>query len=137
MEKEIIRDIRFLKQRSAPAAKTDIQAAADLIDTLRANSERCVGLAANMIGVRKNIIIVQTPLAPVVMLNPKIISHSDESYIAEEGCLSLDGTRKTRRWNSIEVEYSDMSFKPHTGKYSGFTAQIIQHEIDHCAGIII
>ncbi|MBR2176880.1 MAG: peptide deformylase [Clostridia bacterium] len=137
MEKKIVKDIMFLRQKSTPAAKGDMQTAIDLIDTLRANADICVGLAANMIGIKKNIIIVQTSFAPVVMINPVIIAHSDESYEAEEGCLSLEGTRKTTRWNNIEVEYSDMKFKRQKRTYSGFSAQIIQHEIDHCKGIII
>ena len=122
MEREIVKDIMFLKMRSAPAGLADKQTALDLTDTLKANSARCVGLAANMIGVRKRMIIVQTPLAPIVMLNPRIISHSGKSYEAEEGCLSLEGTRKALRHETIEVEYFDMSMKRRTGTYSGFTA---------------
>lgn len=137
MERKIIRDIIFLKQKSKPAAASDTSTGDDLYDTLTANRERCVGLAANMIGVNKRIIIVQTPLAPIVMYNPTIISHSNESFEAEEGCLSLDGVRKTKRWERIEVEYQDREMKKRKGKFSGFTAQIIQHEIDHCNGIII
>ena len=137
MEKQIIRDIIFLKRRSQPAGISDASVGDDLADTLKANRERCAGLAANMIGISKRIIVIQTPLAPMVMFNPKIISHSGGSYEAEEGCLSLEGTRKTKRWESIEVEYYDRSMKKHTSGYSGFTAQIIQHEIDHCNGIII
>ncbi len=137
MVKNIVRDIFFLRQRSHPASKADLSVATDLMDTLKANTEHCVGLAANMIGVRKNIIIVQTQLAPIVMFNPQMISHSQESYEAEEGCLSLDGTRKTLRYNSIEIEYYDRNFRKHKGTYTGFTAQIIQHEMDHCKGIII
>lgn len=137
MVKNIVRDIIFLKQKSQPASKSDLSVADDLIDTLRANSEHCVGLAANMIGVKKNTIIVQTQLAPIVMINPQIISHSKQSYEAEEGCLSLEGTRKAIRYNSVEIEYYDRSFQKHKGTYSGFTAQIIQHEMDHCKGIII
>lgn len=137
MERKIVKDIMFLKLKSSPAGKADVPTAVDLIDTLRANSERCVGLAANMIGVRKNIIIVQTPVVPIVMMNPVMTSHSEESYEAEEGCLSLEGTRKTMRYESVEIEYCDMSMKRHKEKYSGFTAQIIQHEMDHCKGIII
>ncbi len=137
MERKIIRDVLFLMQKSSPAKAEDIKTGDDLKDTLIANSEHCVGLAANMIGVRKNIIVVQTPLAPIVMYNPKIISHSEKSYETEEGCLSLDGVRKTMRWEEVEVEYQDRTMKKHKGRYSGFTAQIIQHEIDHCNGIII
>ena len=137
MERKIIKDVMFLKLKSSPAGKADIPTAIDLIDTLRANSSRCVGLAANMIGVRKNIIIVQTPAVPLVMMNPRMISHSEKCYEAEEGCLSLEGTRKTMRYESVEIEYLDMSMKRHKASFSGFTAQIIQHEMDHCMGKII
>jgi len=137
MERKIIKDVMFLKLKSSPAGKADIPTAIDLIDTLRANSSRCVGLAANMIGVRKNIIIVQTPALPLVMMNPRMISHSEKCYEAEEGCLSLEGTRKTMRYESVEIEYLDMSMKRHKASFSGFTAQIIQHEMDHCMGKII
>ena len=137
MEKQIVKDIIFLSKKSAPASRADMQTAADLTDTLRANRGSCVGLAANMIGVRKRIIIVDTGIAPIVMFNPRIVSHSGESYEAEEGCLSLEGTRKTRRYRSIEVEYMDMGFNKRRGTFTGFAAQIIQHEIDHCNGIII
>ncbi len=137
MERKIIKDVMFLKLKSSPAGKADIPTAIDLIDTLRANSSRCVGLAANMIGVRKNIIIVQTPAVPLVMMNPRMISHSEKCYEAEEGCLSLEGTRKTMRYESVEIEYIDMSMKRNKASFSGFTAQIIQHEMDHCMGKII
>lgn len=137
MERKIIKDVMFLKLKSSPAGKADIPTAIDLIDTLRANSSRCVGLAANMIGVRKNIIIVQTPAVPLVMMNPRMISHSEKCYEAEEGCLSLEGTRKTMRYESVEIEYIDMSMKRNKARFSGFTAQIIQHEMDHCMGKII
>ena len=137
MERKIVKDILFLRQSSSPAAKSDSGTADDLIDTLRANSENCVGLAANMIGIRKNIIIVQTQLAPIVMFNPKMLSHSAGTYESEEGCLSLEGTRKTLRYESVEIEYYDRDMKRDTGKFSGFTARIIQHEMDHCKGIII
>lgn len=137
MERKIIKDVMFLKLKSSPAGKADIPTAIDLIDTLRANSSRCVGLAANMIGVRKNIIIVQTPAVPLVMMNPRMISHSEKCYEAEEGCLSLEGTRKTMRYESVEIEYIDMSMKRNKASFSGFTAQIIQHEMDHCMGQII
>ena len=137
MERKIIKDVMFLKLKSSPAGKADIPTAIDLIDTLRANSSRCVGLAANMIGVRKNIIIVQTPAVPLVMMNPRMISHSEKCYEAEEGCLSLEGTRKTMRYESVEIEYIDMSMKRNKASFSGFTAQIIQHEMDHCMSKII
>ncbi|MBQ3929097.1 MAG: peptide deformylase [Clostridia bacterium] len=137
MIKPINRDIMVLMRKALPADRSDLQSARDLLDTLNANRERCVGMAANMIGVAKAIIAVNTGLAAMVMLNPKIISHSAQSYEAEEGCLSLDGIRKTKRYEKITVEYEDMDFHRHTASYSGFAAQIIQHEIDHLFGKII
>jgi len=137
MIRPIMRDVVFLSKKSLPATKADLQVCRDLVDTLKAYENECVGMAANMIGVSKRIIIVHTPLAPIVMLNPVIVSHSAESYEAAEGCLSLLGQRKTKRWESVTVEYEDMSFEKKSGTYSGFTAQIIQHEIDHLNGIII
>ena len=137
MVKEIIKDTLILMKKSERAGKHDLQTAKDLVDTLNANKERCVGLAANMIGENKNIIAVMIGIVPVVMIDPKIIRHSSESYEAEEGCLSFEGVRKTQRWYEIEVEYYDMMMKSHRNQYKGFTAQIIQHEIDHCNGIII
>ena len=137
MIRPIMRDVVFLSKKSLPATKADIQVCRDLIDTLKAHEHECVGMAANMIGVNKRIIIVHTPLAPIVMLNPGITAHSKESYAAEEGCLSLSGQRKAKRWESVTVQYEDMSFNKRTGTYSGFTAQIIQHEMDHLNGIII
>lgn len=138
MVRNIVRDILFLKRKSVPAknCKEDLQTANDLLETLSANRERCVGMAANMIGENKNIIAVTVGFFNIVMFNPKIVSKSGE-YETEEGCLSLDGVRKTKRFEEIEVEYLDMSFKKQHKKYSGFTAQIIQHEIDHLNGIII
>ena len=137
MVREIVKDVMVLMRKSETADKEDLQTARDLLDTLNANKEICVGLAANMIGVHKNIIAVQMGMVPVIMINPNIISHSKESYEIEEGCLSLDGVRKTVRWKEIEVEYSDMFLKKHKNKYRDFTAEIIQHEIDHCNGIVI
>ena len=137
MVKEIIKDTMFLMQKSEPATKADIQTAYDLLDTLKANSEICVGLAANMIGVRKKIIAVQIGMIPVVIINPVITRHSQESYETEEGCLSHIGTRKTTRFKSIDLEYYDIGFKKKKQTFSDFTAQIIQHEIDHCNGILI
>ena len=136
MVKQIVRDIFFLGQPSKPATKADIQIGKDLQDTLQANREQCVGMAANMIGVKKNIIIVNMGFIDVVMFNPVIVSKRD-MYETEEGCLSLDGVRSCRRYQEIEVEYQDMNFKKKREKYSGWTAQIIQHEIDHCDGILI
>ena len=136
MVKQIIRDIFFLGQPSEPATKADIQVGKDLQDTLQANRERCVGMAANMIGVKKNIIIVNMGFIDVVMFNPVIVSKRD-MYETEEGCLSLNGVRKTTRYQEIEVEYEDIHFKKQHQKYKGWVAQIIQHEVDHCEGIII
>ena len=136
MVKSIVRDVFFLGQKSVPATKEDVQIGRDLMDTLRANRERCVGMAANMIGVRKNIIIVNMGFVDVVMFNPVIIK-KDTPYDTEEGCLSLDGVRKTRRYENIEVEYYDFAWKKQRQKLTGWTAQICQHEIDHLSGIII
>lgn len=136
MVKEIVRDIFFLAQKSEPATKADIQVGVDLQDTLKANRDRCVGLAANMIGVKKNIIIVNMDFVDIVMFNP-IIVKKDTPYETEEGCLSLDGVRKTIRYENIEVEYYDMQWKKKKMKLSGWTAQICQHEVDHLHGIII
>ena len=136
MIKKIVRDVFFLAQKSEPATKDDLQVGRDLMDTLRANRERCVGMAANMIGVRKNIIIVNMGMMDVVMFNPVIVK-KDTVYQTEEGCLSLDGVRPTDRYQNIEVEYYDFSWKKQRMKLSGWTAQICQHEVDHLAGRII
>ena len=136
MIQPVMRDLMFLAVPSEKATRADKQHAMDLLDTLRANLERCVGMAANMIGVRKRIIAVHTGFAQVVMLNPVIVSKSG-AYETEEGCLSLDGVRKTTRYEQIEVSYQDLMMKPHRQKYSGYVAQIIQHEVDHCDGILI
>lgn len=136
MVKQIVRDIFFLGQRSEPATQADLSVGRDLLDTLQANREACVGMAANMIGVKKNIIIVNMGLIDVVMFNPVIISRRGR-YETEEGCLSLEGVRKTTRYQEIEVEYYDSSWKKQRQKLSGWTAQIAQHEIDHLSGKII
>ena len=136
MIKPIVRDVFFLGQKSEPATKQDFPVGQDLQDTLKANQDRCVGMAANMIGVKKRIIIVNVGIMNLVMYNPVILK-KDTPYETEEGCLSLDGARKTTRYQNIEVEYLDGSWKKHRQKYSGWTAQIIQHEIDHLSGIII
>ena len=136
MEKSIVRDAFFLNQKSAEAAKADLPIVQDLEDTLKANRERCVGMAANMIGYRKNIIIVATGFADIVMINP-LITDKSEPYETEEGCLSLPGTRKTTRYRNITVSYQDKKFEKHTQDFSGYIAQIIQHECDHLAGILI
>ena len=136
MEKPIVRDAFFLNQKSAEATKADLPIVQDLEDTLRANRERCVGMAANMIGYRKNIIIVATGFADIVMINPLITDKSDR-FETEEGCLSLPATRKTTRYRNITVNYQDKKFVKHTQDFSGYIAQIIQHECDHLAGILI
>ena len=136
MIKPSVRDIIFLGQKSEEAAKQDMSVGQDLQDTLKANQDRCVGMAANMIGAKKRIIIVNMGFVNVVMYNPVIIK-KDSPYETEEGCLSLDGVRKTTRYQNIEVEYLDSSWKKQRQKYSGWTAQIIQHEVDHLNGIII
>lgn len=136
MVKQIVRDMFFLAQKSEPATIEDLQIGEDLQDTLQANREHCVGMAANMIGVKKNIIIVNMGLWDVVMFNPVIVSQSG-LYETEEGCLSLDGVRKTTRYQNIEVEYQDFEWKKQHLKLSGWTAQIVQHEIDHLSGRII
>ena len=136
MVKPIVKDIFFLGQKSTAATKADMQVAIDLQDTLRANRERCVGLAANMIGVKKNVIIVNMGFIDVVMFNPVIVK-KDTPYQTEEGCLSLEGVRPTTRYENIEVEYMDMNWKKQRVKLTGWTAQICQHECDHLEGIII
>ena len=136
MIRPIVHDPLFLAQPSLPAAAEDLPVAEDLIDTLKANLDRCFGMAANMIGQRKRIIAVaQGPLV-VAMLNPTIIGRSGE-YETEEGCLSLEGTRRTKRWRSIRLVWQDTAMKEHTETLAGFRAQIVQHKIDHCDGILI
>lgn len=136
MIKPIVRDTIFLSQKSETATEADKQVVIDLMDTLRANSDKCVGMAANMIGVKKRIIVFSIDIIQVPMINPVIVKKSGP-YEAEEGCLSLSGTRKTTRYEKIEVSYLDISFKEQKQSYSGWIAQIIQHEIDHCNGILI
>ena len=136
MIKPIVRDMFFLGRRSDPATMQDLPVGRDLEDTLKANQDRCVGMAANMIGVTKRIIIVNIGMMNMVMYNPVIVK-KDSPFETEEGCLSLDGVRKTTRYRNIEVEFLDKSWKKHRQKFSGWTAQIIQHEVDHLNGIII
>ena len=136
MIRPIVKDVLFLGQKSEPATKQDLPVGQDLMDTLRANQDRCVGMAANMIGVRKKVIIVNMGIMNVVMYNPVIVK-KDTPFETEEGCLSLTGVRRTTRYQNIEVEYLDGSWKEQRRKYSGWTAQIIQHECDHLEGIII
>ena len=136
MIKPIMRDVLFLNQKSEPATEADAQVIVDLLDTLKANAEHCVGMAANMIGVKKRIIVVNVGFVNMAMVNPEIVK-KDTPYKTEEGCLSLIGVRPTTRYENIEVVYLDQNFKKQRQRFSGWTAQIIQHEIDHCNGIII
>ena len=136
MVKSIVKDVIFLGQKSEPATPDDISTADDLLDTLRANAEGCVGMAANMIGVKKCIIVFDDNGTYCEMFNPKIIKQS-EPYETEEGCLSLTGTRPTKRFRSIKVQWQNREFQTRIKTFTGWTAQIIQHEIDHCNGIII
>ncbi len=137
MIKEIVTDPIFLSRKSEPASKEDIQTINDLLDTLKANSCRCVGMAANMIGVSKTILAAIIDNEYIVMINPKITDKSKRSFEAEESCLSLNGVRKAVRYFSITVEYLDCKFKRKKQTFTGFNAQIIQHEIDHFNGILI
>lgn len=136
MIRPILHDPLFLAQKSAVATEADRQVIIDLLDTLHVSLDRCVGIAANMIGERKRIIVFCNGPMQMVMVNPGIIAKSGE-YEAEEGCLSLAGLRKTKRYRKITVKYQDQTFRQLTGTFEGFTAQIIQHEIDHCNGILI
>ena len=136
MIRSIVRDVFFLGQKSEPATQQDLSVGRDLQDTLTANREKCVGMAANMIGAKKRVIIVSLGFADVVMYNPILLA-KDTPYEAEEGCLSLDGTRKTTRYQNIEIEYRDAAWKKQRQRYSGWIAQIIQHEMDHLEGVII
>ena len=136
MVRPIIRDMMFLALKSEPATREDRQVAQDLLDTLRAHTEHCVGMAANMIGVRKRIIAVSFGFGNMVMLNPVITAKGGE-YEAEEGCLSLSGVRKAKRYETITVEYQDLNLRKRSQTFTGFPAQMIQHEVDHCDGILI
>lgn len=136
MNKPIVTDVIFLRQKADITTENDTNVIRDLEDTLAANRERCVGMAANMIGYKKRTIIVSMGFMNLIMNNPVILSKSGE-YETEEGCLSLIGTRKTKRYKEIEVEYQDKNFKQQKQKFSGFPAQIVQHEMDHLEGIII
>ena len=140
MERDIIRDIIFLHRKSEPACAgcaEDMAAARDLYDTLAAHQDYCAGLAANMIGVSKRILAVVSGDKIIVMLNPKINKKSGRTYTTEEGCLSLQGQRKTKRHKTIKVQWQDREMHTHIKNFTGWTAQIIQHEVDHCNGIII
>ena len=136
MIQEIMKDTSFLSIPSTDAALEDIPVADDLLETLIAHKEGCVGMAANMIGVSKRIIAFECDGGYMVMFNPEIVKSSGP-YEAEEGCLSLAGTRKTKRYKSIKVQYQNEKLQTRFKTFTGWTAQIIQHEIDHCNGIII
>ena len=136
MIQPIMKDPIFLAQKSVPATKEDLQVAQDLLDTLNAHQDGCVGMAANMIGVSKRIIAFDNEGKYMVMFNPEIVKRS-EPYEAEEGCLSLTGTRKAKRYRSIKVQYQNDQFQTRFKTFTGWTAQIIQHEIDHCNGVLI
>ena len=136
MVRTVVKDILFLGQKSEPATQEDAPVIDDLLDTLKANAEHCVGMAANMIGVKKRIIVCSMGIAGMPMINPFIIKKS-KPYETQEGCLTLTGVRKTTRYEMIEVEYMDRNFKKQKNTFSGWTAQIIQHEIDQCDGIVI
>ena len=136
MIQPIMKDPIFLGGKSEPATQADLQVAQDLLDTLAAHREGCVGMAANMIGVRKRIIVFDNEGTDMVMFNPVILKKEGQ-YDTEEGCLSLSGTRSTTRWRRIRVRYHTPDFSVRIREFSGWTAQIIQHEIDHCNGILI
>ncbi len=136
MVRDIVKDMFFLAQKSEPATAKDKKIIVDLLDTLQANSERCVGMAANMIGERKRIIAIALGKGYLVMLNPVILKQ-EAPYETEEGCLSLAGTRPATRYARIEVEFQDSKLRKRRETFDGFTAQIIQHECDHLEGILI
>ena len=136
MIQPIMKDPIFLGGKPEPATGDDLQVAQDLLDTLAAHREGCVGMAANMIGVRKRIIVFDNEGTDMVMFNPEIVK-AEDAYDTEEGCLSLPGVRKTRRYRKIKVQYQNAAFQTRIKTFTGWTAQIIQHEIDHCNGILI
>ena len=137
MIRGIVKDTFFLSQKSEPATRQDQPVIQDLLDTVRANADRCVGMAANMIGERKTILVAQAGKDYLVMVNPKIVDHSKQCYETEESCLSLTGQRPVKRYSVIVVEYLDRKFKRKKQTFRDFEAQIIQHEMDHFEGIII
>ena len=136
MIRPIVRDTFFLAQKSQETTKEDLPDVMNLVETFMANRSSCVGMAANMIGVKKRFIVVEFMNQPLIMINPKTTSKKDR-YETEEGCLSLNGMRKAVRFRTITVSYQDTKFQKHSQTFTGFTAQIIQHEIDHCDGIVI
>lgn len=136
MVREICRDETFLAQNAEPAAADDLGTARDLLDTLAAHRDGCVGMAANMIGVNKRIIVFDNGGEYMLMFNPVIIRQSG-AYEAEEGCLSLSGTRRVKRFRTIKVQWQNEKFQTRLKTFTGWTAEIIQHEIDHCEGVLI
>ena len=136
MVKDIVKGKHIFAKKAQLATEADQQVVTDLMDTLRANRDICVGMAANMIGVNKAIIVVAAGPFQFAMINP-VITRKLRPYQTEEGCLSLEGVRPCTRYEEIEVDYLDSNFRKQHGKYTGWTAQIIQHEIDHCRGILI
>ena len=136
MIREICRDETFLAQKAAPATADDLATAQDLLDTLTAHKDSCVGMAANMIGVCKRIIAFDNEGTYMVMFNPVIVRQSGP-YEAQEGCLSLSGVRKTKRFQTVKVQWQNEKFQTRLKTFTGWTAEIIQHEIDHCEGILI
>ena len=136
MIREICRDETFLAQKAAPATADDLATAQDLLDTLTAHKDGCVGMAANLIGVCKRIIAFDNAGAYMVMFNPVIIRQSGP-YETQEGCLSLTGVRKTKRFQTVKVQWQNEKFQTRLKTFTGWTAEIIQHEIDHCEGILI
>ena len=136
MIREICRDETFLAQKAAPATADDLDTAQDLLDTLTAHKGGCVGMAANMIGVNKRIIAFDNEGTYMVMFNPVIVRQSGP-YEAQEGCLSLTGVRKTKRFQTVKVQWQNEQFQTRLKTFTGWTAEIIQHEIDHCEGILI
>ncbi|MFG6351837.1 MAG: peptide deformylase [Oscillospiraceae bacterium] len=136
MIREIMHDKSFLSQKAEPAMPEDLPVAQDLLDTLTSHKDGCVGMAANMIGMNKRIIAFDNEGTYMVMYNPEIVKKSGP-YQAEEGCLSLSGVRKAKRWKSIKVQYQNEKFQTRLKTFTGWTAQIIQHKIDHCEGVLI
>lgn len=136
MVREICREQSFLAQKAEPATPADLPVAADLLETLEHHKDGCLGMAANMIGVNKRIIAFDNDGHYMVMFNPEILRKSGP-YETEEGCLSLTGVRPTKRWKTIKVQWQNENFQSRVKNFSGWTAQIIQHEIDHCEGILI
>ena len=136
MVREICKDEAFLAQKAEPATPEDLSVAADLLETLEYHRDGCVGMAANMIGVSKRIIAFENEGSYMVMLNPEILQRSGP-YQTEEGCLSLTGVRPAKRWKNIKVKWQNEKFQKRIRNFSGWTAQIIQHELDHCEGILI